>query len=173
MREKWTERKFQFDVPAGRMHCLMERLRGTAARIDEKVRGVPTELLVRREGETWSPQENIGHLADIEALHLGRLDELAAGAATLRAADMTNRGTWEANHNATTIERLAARFREVRGRLVSRLDAWDPQRLEVSALHPRLQIPMRVVDLAYFTAEHDDYHLARVEELLVRFRERP
>jgi hypothetical protein len=33
-------------------------------------------------------------------------------------------------------------------------------------LHPRLQQPLRIVDIAYFDAEHDDYHLGRIGELL-------
>jgi hypothetical protein len=173
MREKWTERTFRFDTPAARMPCLVERLRGTAARIEDLVRGVSPRDLQRRAGHTWSPQENIGHLLDIEALHLERLDELAAGLPALRPADMTNKKTWDADHNATPLARLLEEFRAARARLVSRLEAWDPQGLETGALHPRLGITMRVVDLAYFTAEHDDYHLARVHELLTMFRREP
>jgi hypothetical protein len=37
-------------------------------------------------------------------------------------------------------------------------------------LHPRLNQPMRVVDLLFFVAEHDDYHLARISELIREFR---
>jgi len=37
--------------------------------------------------------------------------------------------------------------------------------MERTALHPRLQQPMRVLDMAFFTAEHDDHHLARMTEL--------
>jgi hypothetical protein len=35
-----------------------------------------------------------------------------------------------------------------------------------TAVHPRLQMPMRLVDWAYFVAEHDDHHLARIRELI-------
>ncbi len=169
MREKWTDRVFNFDIPAARMPCLLERLRGTAVRIEEQLRGVSAEHLHRRLGQTWSPQENIGHLLDIEALHLGRLDDFDAGLSQLRAADMSNQRTWDANHNATPLECLLERFRMERVQLVGRLEAWSPERLDTSAVHPRLAVPMRVVDLAYFTAEHDDYHLARVQELLTAF----
>lgn len=166
MHEKWPQRTFAFDTPVGRMPCLMERLRGTPARAEEIVRGVPAPRLVRRWGETWSIQENLGHLADIEDLHLARLDELAAGVKELRAADMSNRRTWEAGHNERSLSDVLAGLRAVRGKLVDRLASWDPQRLATGAMHPRLKIVMRVVDLAFFTAEHDDYHLARVRELL-------
>jgi hypothetical protein len=33
------------------------------------------------------------------------------------------------------------------------------------ARHPRLGQPMRLLDAAFFTAEHDDEHLARISEL--------
>jgi len=39
----------------------------------------------------------------------------------------------------------------------------DPDELvERSAFHPRLKKPMRIIDLAFFVAEHDDYHLAKI-----------
>lgn len=41
-----------------------------------------------------------------------------------------------------------------------------PADLERSARHPRLGSPMRVIDLAYFVAEHDDHHMARLRELV-------
>ncbi|MGH7177993.1 MAG: DinB family protein [Tepidisphaeraceae bacterium] len=169
-REKWPGRKFVFEIPSSRLPYILERLGGTAARIDEKVRGVGAADLTRRVGRTWSAQENIGHLIDLEELHLARLDDLNAGLATLRAADMTNRKTWEANHNATPISALINELRKGRRTLIERIVAWDPARLETSAVHPRLGVPMRLVDLAYFIAEHDDYHLARVDELLKMFR---
>ena len=171
MREKWPDRVFRFDIPPGRMPYLLERLRGTPARIEEKVNGMSPDDLHHRIGRTWSIQENIGHLLDIEDLHLARLDELKAGLPALRAADMNNKRTWDANHNAVPLERILHQFREVRATLVKRLEAWEPDRLETSALHPRLQIPMRVIDLAYFTAEHDEYHLARIQELHMSFRD--
>ena len=31
--------------------------------------------------------------------------------------------------------------------------------------HPRLGTPMRLIDLAFFVAEHDDHHLAQITHL--------
>jgi hypothetical protein len=56
-------------------------------------------------------------------------------------------------------------FRRERERFVARLDAWDQNLIGLTALHPRLNQPMRVIDMAFFTAEHDDHHLARMTEL--------
>jgi len=36
----------------------------------------------------------------------------------------------------------------------------------LSALHPRLQTPMRLIDHLFFIAEHDDHHLAKIGMLL-------
>jgi hypothetical protein len=49
---------------------------------------------------------------------------------------------------------------------VERLEAMDAELIERSAIHPRLKIPMRVIDLAFFKAEHDDHHMARISELI-------
>ena len=62
-RVPWTERKFNFDFPADIFPELIERVRGTPARVEEIVRSIPPEILTKREGDTWSIQENIGHLS--------------------------------------------------------------------------------------------------------------
>jgi uncharacterized damage-inducible protein DinB len=165
----WTKRTFNFDFPAELYPELLERLRGTPARAEAVARSVPPDLLTRRHGETWSIQENLGHLSDLEDLFAGRLDEFDGGADTLRPADMTNRRTHEANHNTRPIEAVLGDLRRRREALVTRLEALEPSAFARSALHPRLQQPMRVVDMMLFHAEHDDYHLARIRELLRTF----
>jgi uncharacterized damage-inducible protein DinB len=144
---------------------VVERLRGTPARIEDKVRGLSPAVLTRRDGGSWSIQEQIGHLLDLDELHAGRLDDYLAGATVLRAADMKNRRTHEANHNARPIEELLRDFRYERELFVARLDGWDESLISLTALHPRLNQPMRVIDMAFFTAEHDDHHLTRMTEL--------
>ena len=79
---------------------------------------------------------------------------------------MANRKTWEARHNERPVEELLAGFRRERLLFVARLDAWDPDLVSLTALHPRLGKPMRVLDMAYFTAEHDDHHLTVITKLL-------
>src|SRR5262245_9849508 len=161
MTEKWFSRNFRFDLPAARFSIIVDRLRGAPARAEEKLRACSAEIARRRIDGTWSAQENVAHLEDLEALHLLRLDELAKGRETLTPADVENRKTWEANHNGKSVDEVLRGFRRTRAELVSRLEGWDPAKLEVFAMHPRLKTPMRVVDVAYFVAEHDDSHLAR------------
>ena len=162
----WIARKFNFDFPPTKMPDILGRVRGTPARIEERLRGLPREALTGRDGKGWSIQENIGHLCDLEPLHLRRIDEILSGAAILSAADMTNRATNEADHNARPIEELLAEFRRERMELVARFEEVVESDWASFALHPRIQQSMRIVDLALFTAEHDDYHLARISELI-------
>jgi uncharacterized damage-inducible protein DinB len=163
---RWFERRFAFDVPNSLFANIVERVRGTPARVEERVRGVSTTTLTLRVGDTWSIQENVGHLLDLEPLWLTRVEELASGATELAAADLQNRKTHQANHNALPLASLLEAFRRERRRLTVRLDDADAALLERTALHPRLQTPMRLIDLAVFVAEHDDHHLARIGELL-------
>lgn len=165
----WIERTFRFDFPSGLYPEIIERLRGTPARIEDLVRGLPPEILTRRDDRGWSIQENIGHLLDLEPLFMGRLDDYDAGVETLRAADMTNRKTHEADHNDEPIESVLGGFREERTKIITRLEAMPPEDCGRTTRHPRLQQPMRLVDMMYFQAEHDDYHLARMSELRRRW----
>ncbi len=162
---KWIERKFNFDFPVGVFPCILERLRGTPARLEELVKSLPANILTTRIDNKWSIQEHVGHLFDLDDLHDGRIDDFLSGAKVLRAADVENKKTNEANHNAHAIENLLNRFRAGRQGFVGRPEQLNEQQIALVAQHPRLQQPMRVVDMAYFVAEHDDHHLARITEL--------
>jgi uncharacterized damage-inducible protein DinB len=166
---RWMDRNFEFTTPVEQFPTVLERLRGTPARVEEKVRGLSPAVLTRRDGEAWSIQEHLGHLLDLDELHLGRIDDLLAGAASLRPADPGNKKTHEADHNRRDVKHLAQDFRRERRLFVERLEAIDPALLSRSALHQRLGQPMRVVDMAWFVAEHDDHHLARMTELVRAF----
>lgn len=165
MREAWTGRTFDFDYPAARIDVFLSRVRGTAARIPTAVRGLPQQALTERPDGKWSIQEHVGHLFELDALHLRRLDELADGASELSAADMDNRATWDADFNATAFADVLQRFEQRRADLVRRLASLDEQGLSKTAKHPRLQTPMRAVDVAFFCAEHDDNHIAAIEAI--------
>lgn len=164
-RIKWTERRFNFDFPAGIYPEMIERLRGTPARLEDLFANLPTETLVNQAAGRWSMQENAGHLLDLESLVSQRVDEYLAGNAALHAADMSNRKTYEASHNDVPASSILKAFRTARYELVARLESLDAALFARSALHPRLNVQMRLVDMLFFQAEHDDYHLARISEL--------
>jgi uncharacterized damage-inducible protein DinB len=165
-RPLWFERKFDFCFPVELYPEIIERLRGTPARIEERVSKVPTALLTRRDDDKWSIQENIGHLLDLDELFAGRFEDYERGLERLRAADLLNQKTHQAQHNSRPAEEILREFRRGRFALVARLESQPPEYFRRTALHPRLNTPMRVTDLLYFVAEHDDHHLARISELL-------
>lgn len=165
-RIRWIDRTFRFDFPIDLYPELIERLRGTPARLEDRLDGRSHDLLTHRDGDAWSIQEHAGHLLDLEELTQRRLDELEAGVATLHAADMSNRKTWDAGHNLRPVAGVLADFRRRREATVARVEPWPPEAFARTSLHPRLQAPMRAVDLLYFQAEHDDYHLSCITELL-------
>ena len=165
MREKWFERSFDFTLPVSRFPSVLERLRGTPARLAERVGELPAEALTRIQSGRWSVQENIGHLVDLEPLWLQRARQIFASEPELALADLSNRRTHEANHNARRLADLLAEFRRHRGQFVQLLGTADASVMARSAIHPRLRTPMRLIDLAVFVAEHDDHHLAAITEL--------
>lgn len=164
---KWSDRRFTFDLPVAWYPELIERLRGTSARVEERLHNVPVERLVMRRDGKWSPLEHAGHLADLDQwLVLPRLDDYDRGESVLRAADMQNRRTEDARHNFRAPRDVLHGFRAIRAAVIVRLEEMDAAQFARVARHPRLNVPMRLVDMLHFQAEHDDYHLARITELL-------
>lgn len=173
MREAWTGRTFDFDYPVTRIGVFLSRIRGTGARIPAAVRGMSPQALAARPDGKWSVQEHVGHLFELDALHLRRLDELSAGASELSAADMDNRATWDADYNSAAFADVFGQFEERRAELIRRLASLDEQGLARTARHPRLQTPMRAVDVAFFCAEHDDNHVAAIETIAANNKHAP
>ena len=169
-RIRWFSRKFVFDIEPWAYPNLVERVRGTPARLEERLHGIESATLTARVDGRWSIQENAGHLLDLEPLWAARLDDFERRAETLEVADLDNRRTHDANHNAARVSDILAAFRRAREALVGRLDGYDDAMVTRMALHPRLRQPMRVLDHALFVAEHDDHHLAAITALMREIR---
>jgi len=161
----WFERKFDFPFPVEQYPNLCIRLRGTPARLEEMLRGVSRDILLRKPRDKWSVQEHAGHLFDLEALWMARVEDFLTDGDTLTVADLSNRKTHEANHNSRELKEILAEFRTARLRLVDRVGKLQSVLFARSKLHPRLNQPMRLVDHLDFVAEHDDHHLARIWEM--------
>ena len=162
----WFEREFHFAFPVEQYPNLCVRLRGTPGRLEEIVSGVSREQLVHKPGGKWSAQEHAGHLLDLQSLWTARVDDYLADKDTLTVADLSNRKTDEANHNARDLTEILAQFRAARFRFINHVGTLQPTVFARSMLHPRLKQPMRLVDHLYFVAEHDDHHLARIWEII-------
>jgi uncharacterized damage-inducible protein DinB len=164
----WIDRKFSFDFDVRTFPDVVERFRGTPARIEDKVRSLSPTVLTASDGG-WSIQQNVGHLLDLEPLFLGRIEDFMAGRPELRAADMSNAATHQAGHNDRDIRELTAAFRAQREHAAARLDSLRDDDFGRLSVHPRLKVRMRLVDAIAFVCAHDDYHLARITELIRAF----
>lgn len=162
---KWFERNFDFSGQQNIMPGILERLLGTPLRLEVKLSDIPQRFCPVRWEDSWSIQENIGHLTDLEPLWQGRLQDILAGATYLRSWDLSNQKTSLAGHNRQSVDELLAGFRAVRTQTLAQLEALAEKDVFKSALHPRLEQPMRTMDLFLFVAEHDDHHLARITQL--------
>ncbi len=162
----WIERKFDFNFPVGLFPVIVERLRGTIPQLEAMLKNVPIEKLNKKQEGKWSIKEVVGHLYDLEELWKGRIDDFLAQMPTLRAADMSNTKTEKAGHQTKEIDELLRQFIDARNKLVSRVADFDERKASLSALHPRLQKPMRLVDSLFFAAEHDDHELTKIRRLL-------
>jgi len=161
----WFERTFDFSYEQNIFPSLRERLEGTPILLKNKVATIPAKNLTIRRENTWSIQENIGHLIDLEPLWQGRLDDILNGEEKLRAVDLKNIKTNLARHNDKNIAHLMKDFLSIRSITMSKLNALTEEEVYKTALHPRLLTPMRTMDLFLFVAEHDDHHLARITKI--------
>ena len=170
--ENWLEKQFDFNFPASKYVEFLQILRETPAKIDALVKNLPKEVLVWRDKDAWSIQENIGHFLTAESLFSGRLDDYENDTSVLRPARFEDNPTDKANFNEKDIQWILGEFRSQRERYISRLDTLKPEDFEKSILHPRLNKPMRLCDMLLFHAEHDRHHLTRIVELKELWRAR-
>lgn len=161
----WFERQFPSITDHGQLPTIIERLEGTPIRLEKKVLQFSDEFLVEFSDDNWSIQEHVGHLLNLESLWLQRIYDIMNGESMLTVADLTNQSTYDSKYNEQDIEVILDTFIEVREQLVALLRSVSGEDLLKSALHPRMKRPMRIIDLAYFVAEHDDHHLAIIQTL--------
>ena len=162
----WFKRKFEFTQELELYPMVLDRLRGAPARLEEKLKGVPEAVLKAKEGDSWSIQEQVGHLTMVELLWDARTTDFLDGKSELTAADIKNLPTKKIDFQSADIQELVRTFRERRTRLVKRLEQFSIEQAGQSAHHPRLDKPMRVIDHAFFAAEHDDHHLAKMSGMI-------
>jgi len=162
----WFERKFDFTFPVGLFPVIISRLEGTLPRIMAMTKNVSETILTAKPNDEWSAKEQLGHLYDLEELWYGRVEDFLTGKEVLKAADLRNAKTHEADHNKKEIGALVELFSSARNKLIDKVKNIDEATAAATALHPRLQTPMRLVDHLFFIAEHDDHHLTKIGELV-------
>lgn len=163
---KWFDRKFDFGFAQNIFPSVIDRLKGTPVRLEEKVKNIKNDQANAKPNGGWSIKENIGHLIDLEPLWVGRLEDILNGKTDLRPADLTNAKTNEANHNDRRVIDLLDEFRSARATTIKKIEPLSVEQIYMSALHPRLKTPMRTMDHFLFVAEHDDHHLVTIHHLI-------
>jgi hypothetical protein len=158
---QWFQRAFTFGLPIGMLPFYIERLEGTIARIEAKVKYVGEEILSNRLDNKWSVKENIGHLAEVDEVANKRIDQMIGGVSPLSPAVFEPKP-----YHELSVQEVITFFRDARSKNIKRYKELSPSDLRKTSLHPRLKLMMSPVDLAWFDAEHDDHHLVRISEIL-------
>lgn len=160
---KWFDKKFDFNFGMEQYPELYRRLKAAPVTYAQLVAGHPTDRLTLQPAGKWSVAENIGHLVVLEALWLSRFREISANLPEMSPADLSNLATGEAGFNEVPMTTLLERFTEVRNETLAFLDSLQEAHFTYALLHPRLQQPMRIIDLMYFVAAHDEHHLHTIQ----------
>lgn len=162
---QWIERSFNFNFPLQLFPVIFSRLEGSIFRLIHILQAADDEKCSKKDNG-WSVKEQLGHLYDLEELWWKRLNDFQAQKSILTAADMNNSKTNESDHNKKSIAELLELFTIERQKMLETVFYFDEEILKRTALHPRLNTPMRLIDSLYFVAEHDDHHIAVISNLL-------
>lgn len=158
----WFERHLEFGKPKEMLPYFLDRLDGTIARIESKVKGFAEAVLSAQHNGKWSVKQNIGHLAEVDEIANRRIDEMVAGISPLSPAVFEPK----LNYNEMPVADVIQYFAKTRKGNLEKYSRLTSEQLAKASLHPRLKAMMTPVDLAWFDAEHDDHHLVKISFIL-------
>ena len=70
------------------------------------------------------------------------------------------------DYNPWPVQKVVDLFRKNRTENINKYKSLSLVDLVKSSIHPRLNLQMTPVDLAWFDAEHDDHHLVKLTEII-------
>ena len=79
IKEKWVDRKFDFNFDCSIYPNFISRLEATPDLLDFLILSIPGEYYIIKDDNDWSIQENVGHLITVDDLFIGRLDDYESG----------------------------------------------------------------------------------------------
>jgi uncharacterized damage-inducible protein DinB len=171
--QKWFDRKFDFNFGVDAYSSIYQRLKKAPDILQQLVLHLSEAMLVQQPQCKWSIKEHAGHLSVLEPVWRVRWHDILEKKPMLTAADLNNAATTEAGFNRYSISSLVERFLDERSQSLALLDGVDVLDESLTSMHPRLQQPMRVIDLASFVADHDEHHLGVIREMIRALREGP
>lgn len=139
----WFERNLELGKPTEMLPFYLERLEGTIARIQAKVKDLDDKTLSEKFNGKWSIKQQIGHLAEVDAIANKRLDEMVAGVSPMSPAVFEPQ-----DYNPWPIEKVISFFTESRLKNLRKYYSLAQTDLMKSSQHPRLKVQMTPVDLA-------------------------
>jgi uncharacterized damage-inducible protein DinB len=163
---KWFERKFDFSFDVDEYTNIYQRLQQAPAVLETVLLNIPEQKLSHKPDGNWSVKEHTGHLSVLEPLWRARIQDIIDKKPVLTPTDLNNSATSEAGFNSFSITEQLQRFSEERKQTLSLLDNININDHSHTSLHPRMQQPMRMIDILYFTAEHDDHHITVIKEIV-------
>lgn len=163
--KKWFDRKFNFDFSPDHYAAIYLQLKQAPVRLSPVLSGLLEERLCFKPDGGWSIKEHIGHLSIMEPIWRIRFHDIQESKPVLTTADLTNAATTQANFNERSVSVLLDQLITERNTTLALMDDVNMLDATRTSLHPRLQQPMRMIDLAYFVAEHDDHHILRIREI--------
>lgn len=167
---KWFDKKFDFSRQQGDLSGVVTRLEQTMKELEQVMRSLPDQVLDFKAAEKWSIKEHVGHLSLLEAIWRLRFLDIKNSQPQLTSADLENKATSEALFNAYHLHHLLATFQSERKETLALLVDMKEEEFLKASLHPRLQQRLRIIDLAYFIAEHDRHHLAHIRQIIQSFQ---
>jgi uncharacterized damage-inducible protein DinB len=162
---KWFDREFDLGFGPEKYAAIYHRLKSAPQRLRQSANGLSESTLIDRPGGKWSIKEQAAHLSVMEPLWRVRFLDIRTRKPTLTVADLTNSATTDGGFNAVSMDELLRQFDTQRTETLQLLDSIDVLDTTCTSLHPRLKQPMRIIDLAYFVAEHDDHHITIIKEM--------
>lgn len=155
---QWFERKFTFDLGNEKFPELLERLESGVLKFRTITQNISNKQINYKPFGKWSIKEHLGHLWILEFLWQKRFIEIKENKTEMSPADLNNTATNKALFNQYNIDKLLDDLEQERQITIQLLRGFKGNDFEYSLFHPRLNQPMRVIDLMFFVVEHDAHH---------------
>lgn len=165
----WSQRQLPFGKGADEFPNLIERLRGTPARVADLLSNQSIERLVLRVQGRWCAMEHVAHLLLLDQRFHARIDDFLALRPTLCRIELGDQHHWLELTRSRHPGDLLEEYRLTRLDLVRRTSALQGHFLQHKAVHPCLGSAYTPVDMALWIAEHDDHHLLAMRAALGAF----
>ncbi|WP_020533251.1 DinB family protein [Flexithrix dorotheae] len=159
----WFERQFEFPGNQNIFPSLLERLEGTSIRLRVKTLKISDSIQVIRPEGKWSIMENIRHLLEMELVWQKFISSILKGKRIINLSNTKSPASPQLNNE--NVDHLLIQFADQRRITLETISKLKNDKIFKNAFYTPLQRPLSILDLAYYMAEHDDHHLARITNI--------